>query len=158
MTSFRITGLAREPFAHLFPKSDEELAPEGIIRCVVDERPGFPDRITLRDLEVGERALLLNYVHQPAAGPYRASHAIFVGESKAQRYDAVGRIPQALRIRPLSLRAFDASGSMLDAGLVDGAAVESLIYRLLSNSKAAYVQAHYARRGCYAARIERAAS
>jgi hypothetical protein len=34
--------------------------------------------------------------------------------------------------------------------------VERVIERLLGNSAVAYIQAHYAKRGCYAARIERA--
>ena len=41
----------------------------GAKRYVVDGKPGFPDRIELRDLELGEHALLLNYVHQAADTP-----------------------------------------------------------------------------------------
>jgi hypothetical protein len=45
---------------------------------------------------------------------------------------------------------------MVDADVVDGSEVEPLIARLLADPRAAYVHAHYARRGCYAARIDRA--
>jgi hypothetical protein len=44
---------------------------------------------------------------------------------------------------------------MIDADLVDGREVEVLIDRLLSSPEVAYIQVHYAKRGCYAARIER---
>jgi hypothetical protein len=40
--------------------------------------------------------------------------------------------------------------------VADGREAEALIERLLANPQAAYVHAHYAKRGCFAARIERA--
>lgn len=153
--SFRITGLDPAPFAHLYGLSDQALAAHGARRCVADKTPGFPDRVEVRDLEPGETCLLINYAHQPANTPYRATHAIFVREGASRAYDAIDEIPQALRVRPLSLRAFDADHMMVDADLVDGAVVEGLIETLLANPEVAYIQAHYARRGCYAARIER---
>jgi hypothetical protein len=45
---------------------------------------------------------------------------------------------------------------MVDADLVDGPALEPLIEQYLSNPKTTYLHAHFAKRGCYAARIERA--
>ena len=45
---------------------------------------------------------------------------------------------------------------MIDADVSEGEATAALIERLLANPEASYLQAHYARRGCYAARIERA--
>jgi len=110
----------------------------------------------MRDAQPGESLLLVNHVHQPADTPYRASHAIFVSESAAAPYDRVDEIPDALRLRTLSLRAFDRGHLMVDAGLVVGHEVEALIGRLLADPRTAYIQAHYAKRGCYAARIERA--
>jgi len=117
VSHLRTTG---SPFAHLFGLGDVELAAQGVMRYLVDEKPGFPDRIELRDLEPGERALLLNYVHQDADTPYRASHAMFVREDASEAYDRVDEVPDVLRVRPLSLRAFNAGGLMLDADLVDG--------------------------------------
>ena len=154
--SFRITGLDPAPFRHLYGLSDEALAAQGAVRYVADKKPGFPDRIELRDLEPGETALLLNFAHQPADTPYRATHAIFVREGAEAAFAAVGEVPEVMRLRPLSLRAFDADHMMVDADLVDGREAEGLIARLLDNPQVAYIQAHYAKRGCYAARIERA--
>ena len=99
--------------------------------------------------------LLLNYLHQPADTPYRASHAIFVREWAETPYRAVDEIPDVLRIRPISLRAFDEKGEMVDADLTE-VDLKPAIERLLNNPVAAYIQAHYAKRGCYAARIDRA--
>ena len=153
--SFRITGLPAEPFQHLFGLSDAELAAHGAKRYIADAKPGFPDRIEVRDAEPGESVLLVGHVHQPADTPYRASHAVFLREGATRAFDRIDEIPDALRSRVLSLRAFDAGHMMIDADLVEGDALEGGIERLLGNPEVAYVHAHYAKRGCYAARIER---
>ena len=44
---------------------------------------------------------------------------------------------------------------MIDADLVDGRELEGVIERLFANPATAYMHAHYATRGCYAARIDR---
>jgi len=154
--TYRITGLSPEPFQHLFGLTDDELAELGVKRYVVDKKPGFPDRVSMRDLEPGERALLLNHLSQPAATPYRATHAIFVREGATRAYDAVDEVPEVMRARLLSLRAFDAEGMMIDADVAEGAAVEPLIARLFANPAVSYIHAHNAKRGCYAGRIDRA--
>jgi hypothetical protein len=153
--SFRITGLSPEPFRHLFGLADEELAARGVRRYVAESKPGFPDRVELRDAEPGETLLLLNYTHQPADGPYRSSHAVFVREGAEVAYDRVGEIPEALRVRLLSLRAFDADDFIVDADVADGREAERVIERLLADPRAAYIHAHYAKQGCYAARADR---
>ena len=154
--SFRVLGLDPAQFHHLFGLSDEALAGHGVQRRVVDAKPGFPDRIEVRDGERGESMLLLNYYHQPAQTPYRASHAIFVREGAEKRYDEVDVIPDVLRIRPISLRAFDQRHEMIDAELIAGTELAVQIEKFLANASVAYLHAHYAKRGCYAARIERA--
>ena len=152
---FRIRGLDPAPFAPFFARDPEALAAEGIVCRVSDSKPGFPCRITLADAEPGERVLLLNYEHLPVATPYRSRHAIYVSEARAP-FDAVNVVPQALRDRLLALRAFDAAGMMVDAEITEGSEAEPLVERLLGLPGVAYLHAHYARRGCFAARIERA--
>jgi hypothetical protein len=153
--SFRISGLDPAPFRSLYGLGDEALAERGVLRVVADSRPGFPDRVELRDAEPGESLLLLNYAHQPADTPYRASHAIFVREGAEAAFEGKDRLPEVLRIRPLSLRAFDGSGMMVDAALTPGSEAEEAIARLFAKPGADYIQVHYATRGCYAARIDR---
>lgn len=154
--NFRIQGLQRAAFAHLVDQAPDVLRRCGVERIIADSSPGYPDRVTLDDVPAGEALLLLNHVHQPADTPFRASHAIYVLEGASRTYDAVNEVPTLLRSRLLSLRAFDAAGDLLDADVVDGQGVEDLALRLLSTPRVAYVHAHYARPGCYAARIERA--
>ncbi len=153
--SYRVSGIDPTPFQHLYGLTDEELSTYGVIRCIVDTKPGYPDRVELRDLEPGESALLINYTHQPAATPYRASHAIFVREGAQHAAHLIGELPPMLLRGPLSLRSFDRGHMMVDGRVVDGADVEPAVRRLFAREDVAYIQAHYANRGCYAARIER---
>ncbi|MEX0162166.1 DUF1203 domain-containing protein [Pseudomonas brassicacearum] len=153
--NFRITGLAPDPFRALFGLSDEALALRGVRRYVVDCQPGFPDRIEMKDAELGQRMLLLNHVSQPANSPYRASHAIFIREGAPQAYDAVNQVPEVMRIRLLSLRAFSEEGMMLDADVVDGQAIEPVISRMFANPEVSYIHVHNAKQGCYSGRIDR---
>ena len=152
---FRITGLSPEPFLPFFFLSDAELSALGMRRYVVDQYPGFPDRITLEDAALGETVLLLSHVCQPAMTPYRACHAIFVREGATQVYDAINQVPESMRRRLLSLRAYCADGMMLDADVVEGAAIEAVIARLFGNADVSYIHVHNAKRGCYACRIDR---
>jgi len=153
---FRIRGLSPLPFQHLYGLPEAELHKLGVLRYLVDAKPGFPDRIAMNDAEPGQTVLLLNHVCQDADTPYRAAHAIFIREGATQTYDAVDQVPESLRIRLLSLRAYDANGMMLDADVAEGTAIETVIARLFEDATVSYIHVHNARRGCYAARIDRA--
>lgn len=153
--SFVVTGLSPEPFAHLFGADGAALKAAGAIRYVADSKPGFPCRITLDDAEPGETVLLLNHEHH-AVGPYRATHAIFVREAATSPARYENEMPPALAARLLAIRAYDEAGMMIDAEIVEGAQAAPLIERFLANPKAVYLHAHNARRGCFAARIDRA--
>jgi hypothetical protein len=152
---FRIQGLSPEPFIDLYGLSDEQLASRSAKRFVADEKPGFPDRVELRDVDLRESVILVNYVHQPADTPFRASHAIFVREGE-HAYVAVNRIPDLLRVRPISVRAFNSSHWMIDADVCSDQQLDGVIQKFLSNHSVDYMQLHFAKRGCYAARVERA--
>ena len=153
--NYRITGLSQAPFRHLFGLTDDSLAAYNVKRYTPAAGEAFPDRIALSDAPVGQSVLLVNYVHQPADTPYRASHAIFVREDTYDRFDAINQIPPMLLTRVISLRAFGVDHMLVDADLADGAALEAPIQHLLANPDTAYIQAHFAKQGCYAARIER---
>lgn len=152
--TYRITGLDPAPFRHLHTLGDADLAANNIRRVRVEEKPGAPCRISLIDAEIGEFVLLLNHEHQPAVTPYRQQGPIFVRETE-HRFDGHDVIPPALAVRLLSLRGFDAEGMMIEADVVEGAQAPTLIKRFFENPEVAYIHAHYARRGCFAALIER---
>ena len=153
--SFRITGLSAAPFHHLFGLPDDALATHSVRRYEANETSSFPDRIEMRHAKPGETLLLLNHTCQPADTPYRATHAIFVREWATATYDHVDRVPEVMRARLLSLRGFDQAGMLLDAEVVDGAQIESVIAQLFANADVQYIHAHNAKHGCYSGRIDR---
>jgi hypothetical protein len=154
--SFQISGLPVAPFAPFFGLSDARLASHAAMRMTADVFPGFPCRVSLRDAQPGETLLLLNYEHLPVATAYRSRYAIFVREYAEEAKVAVDEVPESLRLRLLSLRAFNDAGRLLDADVVDGRQVDSLIRRMLDKPEVAYLHAHNAKPGCFAARIDRA--
>ena len=153
--SFRISGLDATPFQHLIGLPEDELRAHGAIRYVVDAKPGFPDRISLDDADIGETVLLLNYEHQPARTPYRASHAIFVRELSVETFDRTNELPPAMARRLISLRAYDASDMLVAADVVKGKDAGEPIEAMLAHENVSYIHAHYAKPGCFAATITR---
>jgi hypothetical protein len=154
--SFRIQGLDTEQFTSYVGLDDDALRAFRAKRVIAECSPGYPDRIELRDAEPGESLILLNYEHQSARSPYRSSHAIYVLEHAVIAYDRIDQIPAVLRSRIISLRAFDASGMIVDAALCPGSELESSIETLLALSDTSYLHLHYAKYGCYACRVDRA--
>lgn len=152
---FQISGLPLAQFKPLFALTDTELAERRIVRRIVDEFPGFPCRVSLRDAEPGERVLLLNYEHLNVASPYRSQHAIYVRENAVDAQPAVNEVPEVLSRRLLSLRAYDDSGMMRTADVVEGKQVAPVIERMLGDRKVAYLHVHNAKPGCFAARVDR---
>ena len=154
--SFKITGLPVDDFRPLFGLPDAELAARGIIRHTATSPIGFPCRITLKDAAVGQTLLLMNYQHQGADTPYRSSHAVYVSEAARETRTVVDELPQCLAVRPyISLRAFDAAGMMTAAEIAPGPDLALVIERMLADPQAAYLHAHNAGRGCFAARVDR---
>jgi hypothetical protein len=152
---FRILGLSPDAFLPLYGLPDAALAERGVIRRRADDPTSYPDRIEMRHARPGETVLLLNHVSQPAASPYRASHAIYVREGATETYDRVNEVPEVMRPRLLSVRAFDTDGMIVDADVVEGADLEGVIARLFADPRAATLHVHNAKRGCYAGRVER---
>ena len=153
--TYRIEGLDPARFAHLVGLSDDALASRGAVRMTADASPGYPCRVSLDDVAVGETLLLLNHVSHDGDTPYLASHAIFIGEQSAVAACYRDEVPPALDRRILSLRAFDRGGMMSDAVLVQPGEADPAIRRLLGDPQVDHIDAHNATRGCFAARIER---
>lgn len=153
---FQVQPIDATPFLPLYGLSDDALKAAGAVARIANKTPGFPCRVSLRDAEPGERVLLLNYEHQPADTPFRASHAIYVREGVAAAQLAPGELPPVFATRTLSVRAFDADGMMTAAELTPGVDAGPVFDRLLAREDVAYLHAHYAAYGCYAAKVVRA--
>ena len=153
--TFRISGLDPALFASFASMNDDELARHNARRYTANEHPGFPCRVTLDDAQSGEEVILLNFEHLPVESPYRASHAIYVRTNATRKYEGRDEVPPALARRLLSVRGFDSEGFMVSGEIVDGAILAPYIEAQFADTGVAYLHAHYARRGCFAARIDR---
>lgn len=153
--NFRIQGLSSEPFQALFAMSDAELQAIGARRCVADAPHSAPCRVSMLDAEVGEELILASFEHQPAHSPYRASGPVYVRRNASEAFAADNVVPDCVRRRLLSVRAYDAANLIVEADVVDGSVLEPAIDRFFSNPAVAYLHVHYARRGCYSCRIDR---
>ena len=155
-THFRIRGLAPVPFQPLLAMSDTELAEHGAKRMRVDACPGFPCRVSLEDAPIGETVLLLNWEHLKTASPYRASGPVFVRENAHAPAEFVDAVPEQLRRRLLSVRAYDGDDMMRAAEVLQGDALEIQIRSYFADLSIRYLHVHNARPGCFACRIDRA--
>jgi hypothetical protein len=152
---FQISPLPLDQFEPLFALSDAQLRATGAKRYIADRTPGFPCRVSLEDAAPGESLVLVRFTHQPADSPYRASGPIFVREGARPAALPINEVPEQLRVRLLSVRAYDAGGMMLDADVADGKDLESLVERLFNTPEVHDLHVHFARPGCYACRIDR---
>jgi len=155
MNGFVIRGLDPAPFVGLYGADEAVLAAAGVMRLRADATPGFPCRVTLVDAMPGDDVLLLNYEHLAVSTPYRSRHAIFVREGATAAACCADAVPEVLAIRLLSVRAFDATGMMTAADVVDGGDLAPAIARMFADPAVAYLHVHNAKRGCFAARVDR---
>ena len=155
---FRITGLSPESFKPLFALDDRTLASMGAQRTIADDATSFPCRVSLAHAAPGEELILLSFEHQGAHSPYRATGPIYVRKAATIAFDAFDVIPEPVRARLLSVRAYDAQDLIVEAEVVDGKDIEPLIAAFFKHEDVAYLHVHYARRGCYACRVDRTES
>jgi len=155
-TNFRIAGLSLAQFKPLFSLDDNELAQKGARRLTVNAKPGFPCRVSLQDAEIGERIILVPFVHHDVESPYRASGPIFVRETAKRVELAPGEIPDVVASRVMSVRAYNDKGMMVNAAVTPGKELKSQIEELFADSGISYLHLHNAGAGCYSCRVERA--
>jgi hypothetical protein len=153
---FTVRGLSPEPFQALFDLSDDELAKRRAKRFVADSKPGYPCRVSLEDAELGEEVILTNFVHLPSESPFHSTHAIYVRKGATTPAPYKDSLPEMLRGRLLSIRAFDANDMLVAADVIEGDRAEDVIAKLFEYPAVAFLHAHFAKMGCYACRIDRA--
>jgi hypothetical protein len=155
-SSFQLIALPSEQFVSLFSQSDEQLQTTCARRMIVDQRPGFPCRVSLVDAEVGETVILLPFTHHDVSSPYRASGPIYVRSGARTASPAAGEIPVMFRHRLLSIRAYDRAAMMVGAEVVKGSEMEEAIQRLFGDESVSYLHIHNAQPGCYNCSVVRA--
>jgi Protein of unknown function (DUF1203) len=153
--TYRITGLSPEPFAALIGADDASLAQAGAIRVVATADAGFPCRISLIDAQQGESLILISHTSHDVATPYRSTYAIYVRESADAPAAYIDETPPVFAGRPLGLRAFGKDGMLRTAALALPGEADTKIRALFDSREIAYIDAHNAAHGCFAARVER---
>ena len=87
--------------------------------------------------------------------PFRSAFAIYVRAEAEEAEPYVDRAPPVFEGRPLALRGFDAEGMLRDARLAAPGESDPAIRALFERADIAYIHAHNAAHGCFAARIDR---
>ncbi len=152
---FIISGIKRHDVEKLFKLDEKELNAQGIVKLMVNEKPGFPCRVSLEDANIGEEILAFNYEHHKTISPYRSSGPVFVRLNADEARLRKNEIPKMLEHRYLSLRTYDSEGMMIAATTTKGRYLENSIQEIFENEKAQYIQVHNAKPGCYNCQIDR---
>lgn len=153
--TYRISGLKPADFRHLIGQSEAVLAAHNARRVTASSKPGYPCRVTLEDAEPGETLILLHHVSHDVATPFRSAYAIYVRERAAAATELVDALPPVFSGRALAFRAFDEKGDLRAARLAQPGEAEEAIHTLFEDPAIAYLDAHNAAPGCFAARVER---
>jgi hypothetical protein len=153
--TFIISGIDPSPFAPLIGADREALRGAGAVRRIADAKPGYPCRVSLEDAEIGDTLLLLNYESHSAPTPYRSAYAIFINENARRAARYVDEVPPVMRGRPIALRQFSAAGMLVNASLALTGDSREQILAAFEDPDVAYIHAHNAAHGCFAARVDR---
>jgi hypothetical protein len=153
--TYKIQGLAPEPFRPLFAMDDAALAARNARRVIAGEGGGYPCRVSLEDAEPGEALILVNHVSHDVPTPFRTSYAIYIRQAAEQAAAYEDAVPDYLDRRTLGLRGFDGEGMLRTAALAMPGEADQRIRALMASPEVATIHAHNAAHGCFLARIER---
>ena len=153
--TYKISGIDPSQFSHLIGRSDGHLAAHNAVRVAAHADRGFPCRVSLEDARAGETLILLHHVSHDVATPYRSAYAIYIRENAGEAAVFEDRTPPVFEGRPLGLRGFGADGNLKNALLSLPSEADAKIRELLADPEIAYIDAHNAAHGCFAARVER---
>lgn len=153
--NYKIKALNYQEFEPLFELSDAELEKLSIKRMTVDEKPGYPCRVSLEDAEIGEEVLLLPYEFHITNSPYQAKGPIFVRKAASTKELDKNEIPVMLNHRLLSFRGYDKNGLMKEALTEKGINTNSAIEKIFENTEIEYIHIHNSSPGCYNCEVRR---
>jgi Protein of unknown function (DUF1203) len=154
--TFQLVSLPHQPFVSLFRLNDSALRELNIRRVLATTHPGYPCRVGLIDAAIGDELLLLPFEHQAADSPYKASGPIYIRKASQQEILAPDVVPDYVRLRQISVRAYDAEHMMIDASACEGGDVAPAIRAMFADDQVAYIHLHNAKRGCYSCAVIRA--
>jgi hypothetical protein len=116
---------------------------------------GEPPRCCLRDAGPDEAIALIGHRPSPLGGPYAETGPVFVHADPCPGYPAPAAYPAGFRTRRQVFRAYGPDGRIVDAEVVDGAAAEAAIERLLARPEVDRIDSRNVAHGCYMFRVDR---
>lgn len=152
--NFKIFAI-ENTFNHLFNLSQEELSEKGMLKMIVDEKPGYPCRVTLEDAEIGEEVLLIPFEYHQTDSPYKGIGPIFIRKDAEKVELDINEIPEMLFKRLQSIRVYDKNGMMIAAKTLNGEEIKKEIRMIFKNELASYIQIHNANPGCFNCHVTR---
>ena len=153
--NFKILALNNQEFDPLFELSDVELEKLSIKRMIVDEKPGYPCRVSLEDAEIGEEVILVPYDFHKTNSPYQSRGPIFIRKGIVTKELGINEIPVMLNHRLLSFRGFDKDGFMKEAKTKKGINTKEVIEQIFENPEIKYIHIHNSSPGCYNCEVRR---
>jgi hypothetical protein len=120
----------------------------------------YPCRHCLREASGEQGMLLLSHQAPEPRSVYGHPTAIFLCAQACARFDAPDTVPEIVRNRQVSLRAFNSDGMMLYTAneLVEGAGHDAAIRRIFDRAEVAFINVHTTKAGCMLCHIARATS
>ncbi len=153
--AFKIKALNHEEFAPFFELPDTELEKQGIRRMIVNEKPGYPCRVSLEDAEIGEEVILISHQFHKTSSPYQSQGPIFIRKGIRTKELENNEIPIMLNHRLLSFRGYDKNGFMKEATTEKGINTRKVIDQIFENSDIEYIHIHNSSPGCYNCEVRR---
>jgi hypothetical protein len=138
-----------------FRQTERDDAGNSLHRMITDHPA--PCRHCLADAQIGTAILLGSYHFGRPHGVYSTPSPIFLHAEPCERLEQVDSLPEIVRHRLVSVRAYDPDDMCIyELGDVcDGTEVERLLDRALADRRTDYVNIHTARPGSFLCRVER---
>ena len=153
--TYRIAGLDPATFQPFFAMDAGQLAACRATLQRASASRGFPCRVSLRDADEGDELVLVHHVNHDVETPYRNAFAVFVRRAANEAALYVDECPPVFEGRPLAMRGYSEAGNLVAARLAMPGEADDIIRDMLTDPAIAYIDAHNAAHGCFAARVQR---
>jgi len=153
--NFNIRGLDHNLFSKYFSMSGAELEKIGAYLFMADKNPCYPCRVSLQDAEVGETVLAIMYEHHSVQSPYKSTGPIFIRKEVETATLGINVIPKMLMHRLLSIRGYSSEALMVEAEIVEGSGLETILEKQFRNDAVHYIHIHNAGPGCFNCKVNK---
>jgi hypothetical protein len=154
MRSFRCSGISTDDALRLRGTTRDDFG-YAIQRYDVDRT--YPCRHCLREASAKTGMLLLSYQAPKPKSVYGQPTAIFMCANECTRFEKSNTVPDIVRNRLVSFRAFGRDDMMIYNAneLAEGDDHEVAVRRIFARYDVAYINAHTAKAGCMLCHIQR---